>query len=139
MKAKMVDPEKVGFWAPYPKEPMSHFDGKVRLRNILEPHRFDVYPEYQVDEIIIEELGPRNYREDLYCEHQTISHWRFYVTVYGGIHFASHKQRKKTEHRKKAIEDSEEIPVIEFEVDELVGKYKLDDHQIRERLGLDTW
>ena len=135
----MVDPQRVGFWAQYPNEPMKHFQGKLRLREILEGHDFSVYPEYQLDEYEIEYLGPRQYREDLYCEHKTIEHWKFFCRVNGGVHFKSHKQTMKTNHRAKEIAEREKILAYDFTDEELIGKYSMSDAEIRGRLGLDIF
>ena len=132
----LVDPRRVGYWAPGPDEPLSHFEAKLRLREILEKKGFAVYPEYQLDPYTIKNLGDRQYREDLYIEHKTIPHWKFFVEVHGGYHFASYKQKKKTEFRAKEIKKHEHIHAYQFTVEELIGKHRLDDHQIMERINL---
>jgi hypothetical protein len=135
----LVEVERIGYWAPRKNEPENHFNAKKRLKNLLEPRGFDVYPEYKLKDYDIPDLGVRGYTVDLFCEHKKIESWKFIVEINGEVHYKNHKMVMRTIHRTNEIREREDMVVYTFHKDDIVGKYKMSDPELAEVFGLDVF
>lgn len=125
---------------PQRDEPLSHFEAKCKIIEIAQAQGLKAYPEHCWGEHYFEDKGWRTYTSDILIEDPVLEARKFIVEINGAYHFSDYSiKHKKTENRKKDIEEMTKLPLIPFAVEEVVGKFHMDDRQIRERMGLDTF
>jgi hypothetical protein len=118
-------------------EPVSHIKSRYRIGKILEENEFKIdygYKEtgYKLPIIYPELDYKKTYTVDIYAEKDDGT--RKYIEIDGKIHFSSRYKKGKTDTKHIQIKECLNIDVIHFIPEEIVGKYKLTDLEIWDRI-----